>query len=337
MPESPAPRFSILVAAHNHAAYIEETLESVARQSWTEFELIVVDDGSSDDTPAKIEAWLSEFRRRHGNRALLCRIENRGQSGALEHGFAECRGSYVCLLDSDDRWLNDKLVEVHRAALQYPDAGMIVHPLHVIDSQGKPTGEVRPKRARLSDGDCRELLRRTGRHVAPGTSGVVIRQDIFRRLLPMPTTRFTFGADAYLTFGATLLAPVHALQVPLGEYRIHADGQYVRRMLSAEGLIRSQDLQRTIAAHFGLVDVLTRNSFFLRNRFALSKLEESIPGQLAAFGMLARATAGDRSFSWASRLALLAYWSACLIAPRAAFRRLWSAFQARQTGLRRMA
>jgi glycosyltransferase involved in cell wall biosynthesis len=324
--------FSVLMAARNHAAYVEEALESVAQQVWDHYELVIVDDGSTDDTAAKIAAWLEKYRRGRLNRAVLRRIPNAGQSAALECGFAECTGAYVCLLDSDDRWLPEKLLEVHRAILDAPSAGIIVHPLHVIGPTGVRTGDVRPKRARLSDGDCREDLRRTARHVAPGTSGVVIRSDIFRQLVPMPTTRFTFGADAYLTFGAMLLTPVRALRIPLGEYRVHAGGQYIGRMLSAEGLVRSLDLQRTIAAHFGLEGALVRNSYFMRNRFALAKLDQSRTEQAAAYWRLMRATMTDRSFSRTARGALMAYWSACLFAPKAWFRTLWAAFQSRQTG-----
>jgi glycosyltransferase involved in cell wall biosynthesis len=330
-----APRFSVLIAAHNHAAFVVDTLESVARQQCDDFELILVDDGSTDDTAARVAAWMEAFREVRHQRVELLRIENCGQSRAVEYGFAATRGEYVCLLDSDDRWLAEKLGEVDRAIAASPDAGMVVHPLHVIDTSGRRTGDVRPKRARLSRGDCREEIRRTGRHVAPATSGVVIRRDLLQRLLPMPTTGFTFGADAYLTFGATLHASVVALDRPLGEYRVHSGGQFLQRMLSADGLIRSIALQRTIAAHFGLDHALQRNSFFMRNVFALAKLQGTARSQIAAFGALVGATARDHSFSLPVRGALLAFWLACLIAPQPGFRRLWSRFQVSHTGYSR--
>jgi glycosyltransferase involved in cell wall biosynthesis len=318
------------MTAYNHQAYVEEALDSVARQRFRDFEIVVVDDGSTDETPQRIAAWISRLQQTQPNPVRLLSIANGGQSSALAQGFAHCRGQYICLLDSDDRWTEEKLEAVDRAALESPDAGMIGHPLYVIRPDGSRTGDIRPLRARLSDGDCRELLRTTGRHVAP--PGVVIRADIFAQLLPMPTTKFTYGADAYLTFGATLLAPVRALSAPLGEYRLHPGGQYIGRMLSPEGLTRSLELQRSIAAHFGLEHVLLRNSFFLRNRFALAKLRGSLSSQLSAFGRLALATVQDRSFGWNTRLALLAYWCACLVAPAPAFRTLWRYFQSRQTG-----
>ncbi len=329
----PTTTFSVLIATYNHSAYILQTLESVANQLCKDYEIVVVDDGSTDDTAEKVASWMAQFHTHRDNRTLLCRIPNGGQSAALEHGFRACEGRYISLLDSDDRWLPEKLAEIQKAITNDSAAGMIIHPLYVIGPSGKRTGDVRPKRARLTDGDSRELTRRTGRHVAPATSGVVIRRDIFERLIPMATKEFSFGADAYLTYGATLLAPVHALPSPLAEYRLHPNGQYVQRMLTKEGLTRSLDLQRAIASHFGTEATLRHNSFFLRNQFALAKLNRNILNQIGAFSALARATARDRAFGPVARLSLLTYWSMCLVAPRRAFRRLWTDFQNRQTGL----
>jgi hypothetical protein len=178
----------------------------------------------------------------------------------------------------------------------------------------------------------RHMLR-SGRHVAPATSGVVIRSDVFARLLPMPTRIFSFGADAYLTFGASLLAPVRALPEVLGEYRIHSSGQYLQRVLSPEGLRRSVELQAVIAKHFGVSGAMRRNSLFTRNAFALAKLTDTTGAQWAAFQRLVGATAEDSSFTRAQRAVLLAFWTVCLMAPRRAFQVLWRTFQLKQSGL----
>jgi glycosyltransferase involved in cell wall biosynthesis len=319
------------MAAHNHGDYVVEALDSAGRQRNRDFEIVVVDDGSTDTTAERITSWVTEFTRSQPIPVRFHRIANSGQSAAMAHGFSDCRGRYICLLDSDDRWIDSKLEEVKRAAEATPDAGMIVHPMHVIDSLGRRTGQVRPIRARLSDGDCRDTLRRTGRHVAPATSGIVIRADVFARLVPMPTAGFPFGADAYLSFGATLLGPVRALSEPLAEYRIHSSGQYLRRMVTEEGLASTCEFQRVIAGHFGLEPVLRRNSYFMRNVFALRKLKGGVASQLEAYRSLIGATVRDDSFRPEVRLLLSAFWSACLLAPRPTFLRLWRRFQLMQT------
>jgi glycosyltransferase involved in cell wall biosynthesis len=331
-----APLFSVLIATRNHEAYIEQTLESVAGQSCADFDLVVVDDGSTDRTAEVAHAWLVRFGARHPRPVSLLRTANGGQSSAFERGFSSCRGRYICLLDSDDRWLPHKLALVEDAVRGDRSAGMIVHPLYVITPDGVRTGDVRPMRARLSEGDVRTQLAATGRHVAPATSGVVIRRDVFAELLPMPTKGFPSGADSYLTFGASLRAPVRVIGEPCGEYRIHADSQYLLRMLSVSGLERSVALQRTILEHFGLAGVAGRNAFFARNVFALEKLRGSSRTARRAFRDLASATWHDAAFGPIARAVLLLFWTACLLAPRFVFRRLWHRFQMRQTGYGRV-
>jgi glycosyltransferase involved in cell wall biosynthesis len=327
-----SPAFSVLIATYNQAGYVVDTLEAVAGQTCGDYEVVIVNDGSTDGTEMRVSGWVEEFCRAHPNRVVFTTIPNSGQSAAWEHGFAACLGRYVCLLDSDDRWLPNKLAAVSEAAAADPDAGMIVHPLYVVDAGGRRTGEVRPIRARLSEGDMREQVRRTARHIAPATTGVAIRADIFRALLPMPTRTFRADADFYLTFGASLLAPVHVIPEPLGEYRMHSEGHYLWRSTSREGIRTAIELQRVIAGHFGLEGVLPRNSYFARQVFALAKLEGGLSQQRSALRDLVRSTLDDPAFGRRERLLLVGFWTAALFAPRLLFERLWRWFQLRHTG-----
>lgn len=331
-PDDASPTFSVLVASYNQADYVRDTLDTVAAQTFTDFEIVVVNDGSTDRTEAVVGEWIDRFRERRGNRVVLANTSNGGQSAAMEHGFGLCTGRYVALLDSDDRWLPHKLQRVAEAIASDPEAGMIVHPLYVIDFDGRRTGDIRPKRARLSEGDLRQQIRKTSRQVAPATSGVVIRTDVFAGLVPMPTRRFRTAADMYLTLGASLLAPVRAVHEPLAEYRMHPGGAHIRSMLSPDGLSQWVEIQSAIIRHFGLEDAVARNSYFVRHEFALAKLRGGSREQLAAFGKLARATLQDGSFRPAARALFTGYWAACLLAPRPLFRGLWRSFQLRQTG-----
>lgn len=327
-----APTFSVLVGTYNHSQYILEALESVARQSLDDYELVIVNDGSTDDTEAKVSEWIEKFRQTHANRVIFSTIQNSGQSAALEHGFKLCSGKYICLLDSDDRWAEHKLLQVFETASEHPRAGMIVHPLYVTDRNGRRTGDIRPLRAKLSEGDVREQVLRTGRHVAPATSGIVISSEVFNRLIPMPTKKFRAAADAYLAFGASLMAPVRVLREPLADYRMHPEGHHIQSLLSLEGLRSWVDIQTTIARHFGLEDTVRSNSVFARQVFAVAKLEGNSLTQFLRFLQLVRATAIDASFTVGQRILLAAFWTGCLVSPRPIFRFLWRAFQLRHTG-----
>jgi hypothetical protein len=200
---------------------------------------------------------------------------------------------------------------------------------------GIPTSQLRPHRAALSRGALREQILRTGRIVAAVTSGVTVRADVLRALVPMPTREFRFGADGYITTAAGLAGNVVALQKALAMYRLHPGGQYVRRMLSDEGPRLAMEIHTTVARHLGFEDGLKRSSYFTRHAFAAAKFHGAAAEQLTSYQRLIRATVLDATFSLAARLALVVFWTLCLVVPRTWFRRLWLAFQRRHTGIDR--
>lgn len=327
-----ATTFSVLIAAYNQAEYVLETLETVAAQSYTDYELVIVNDGSTDDTEARVSAWIESFRASHPNRVIFATTANGGQSAAFEYGFGLCSGRYIALLDSDDRWLPEKLARVAPVIAEDPGAGMIMHPLFVIAQDGRRTGDVRPMRAKLSEGDVREEIRETTRSVVPATTGLVVRSDVFRSLLPFPTKKFRADADAYITFGACLAAPIRAIHEPLGEYRMHSEGHYLRRVTTADGLGAWLDMQRIIAGHFGVESRLSRNSYYTRHAFAFEKLAGSPAGQWRMLGDLLRSTMSDPFFGVRQKLMFAGFWTLCALTPRSGFERLWMKFQLRHTG-----
>lgn len=325
------PRFTILCATYNQADYLAEMLESAFRQTLDDFEVIVVDDGSTDHTRQVLDDVLASHAGMR-SKVVVEHTQNGGQTAAFERGFQLARGEYVCLLDSDDRFHPTKLWEIDRVARSRPEAGMIMHPLAVIDPEGRSTGVVRPLAASLSDGDIRLQMRRRGRHVAPGASGLVFRRDVMARLFPAPTTAFSFAADAYLSFGAACLAPVAAVDAVLADYRMQPQGQYFRRMMSAEGLRRQVAFQDVVARHFGVLEASRHNSHFARNRFASAMLDGPWSHRLTEYRRLQGAVLGDPHFSLTQRALLAAFWSMALVAGPRAFPALWGWFQRRQTG-----
>ncbi|EYR62951.1 hypothetical protein N866_04095 [Actinotalea ferrariae CF5-4] len=327
-----SPRFTILCATYNQGEYVEEMLRSALAQTLEDFEVVIVDDGSTDGTGEILERARAALPSGQQEKVVVERTANGGQTAAFEHGFAVSRGAYICLLDSDDRFHAGKLAEVDRMARERPDAGMIMHPLAVIDPVGRATGIVRPLAAALSDGDVREQMRRQARHVAPGASGLVFRRDVMAALFPAPTKGFPFAADAYLSFGAACLAPVAALGTPLADYRMQPQGQYFKRMLSPAGLRRQIEFQDVVAGHFGLLAASRRNSHWARNRYASAMLDGPWRRRFAEYGNLQSAVATDPHFTVAQKLLLMGFWTATLVVGPRGFPALWGWFQRRQTG-----
>lgn len=95
------PTVSVIIPTFNRAHLVTEAVDSVLCQSYTDFELLVVDDGSTDDTVDRLAGYEGRIR--------LYRQKNRGPSAARNAGIRHAQGQYICFLDSDDLWLKDKL------------------------------------------------------------------------------------------------------------------------------------------------------------------------------------------------------------------------------------
>jgi len=95
------PRVTVIIPTYNRAGCLREAVDSVLAQNFRDFELIVVDDGSTDDTPRLLQEYGEAIR--------VFRQENRGVSAARNAGIAVSRGALIAFLDSDDLWLQVKL------------------------------------------------------------------------------------------------------------------------------------------------------------------------------------------------------------------------------------
>lgn len=127
------PTVSVIVPLFNTERYIAATLVSVLAQTFTDFEIIVVDDGSTDRGPS-IAAQISDERVRVFGQV------NRGLAGARNAGIREARGRFIAFLDADDLWHPDKLAE-HMAVLDArPEVGLTFSHSRLIDDDGVDLG-----------------------------------------------------------------------------------------------------------------------------------------------------------------------------------------------------
>ena len=112
-------RFSVIIPLYNKASYVAKAIESVLSQTFVDFELIVVDDGSRDDSFSIAEQAVEG----HDNCQII-RQENSGVSTARNNGVACSRGEYICFLDADDWWAPTFLERMEWLTRMYPDAGI---------------------------------------------------------------------------------------------------------------------------------------------------------------------------------------------------------------------
>lgn len=110
-------RFSVIIPLYNKEAYVRKALESVIAQTFKDFECIVVDDGSTDNSADVVRELVND-------RFRLIRQPNAGVAAARNNGVAASNGEYLCFLDADDWWEPNFLEEMDRLIKEYPDAGL---------------------------------------------------------------------------------------------------------------------------------------------------------------------------------------------------------------------
>jgi len=123
------PRVSAAITTYNRARYVPEAIASVLGQTVGDLELIVVDDGSTDDTEAAVAPYLDRVR--------YVRQENRGRSAARNTAVELAQGELVAFCDSDDRWLPDRLERQLAAIDRAPRVGMVHGQVELIDAEGR--------------------------------------------------------------------------------------------------------------------------------------------------------------------------------------------------------
>lgn len=132
---SGGPPVSVVVTTYNYAAYLPQAIDSVLAQQYDEYEVIVVDDGSTDDTADVVRRYLGHPQVRYVRRP------NGGQASAKNLGVRLAVGEYVAFLDADDVWRPDKLRKQIPLFASRPDVGIVFARCVRIDKTGVPRGE----------------------------------------------------------------------------------------------------------------------------------------------------------------------------------------------------
>ena len=143
---------SVVIPCYNQAHFLPEAIESVLGQSYQNFELLVVDDGSKDDTPKVASEYASQ-----DSRVRLIGQQNRGLAGARNRGLAESKGEYVVFLDSDDRLLGEALEVGVRELASHPECAFVSGHYRPIGADGEIYGI--PRKARVEGDHYLALLR----------------------------------------------------------------------------------------------------------------------------------------------------------------------------------
>ncbi len=125
------PPISVIMATRNYGHYLPKAIESVQRQTWTDYECLIIDDGSSDATPMVVRPYLSDTRFRY------IQTSNLGQPRAKNLGLELSHAPLITYLDADDLWLPSKLERQLRLHRAHPELGLIYTRRSLIDPEGR--------------------------------------------------------------------------------------------------------------------------------------------------------------------------------------------------------
>lgn len=217
---------SIVMPAYNAAKTIRESIESILAQTVDDWELIVIDDGSTDCTPQ----ILTEFAAMDNRVVFLQNEKNSGASFTRNRAVSLAKGEWIAFLDSDDIWRKDKLAKQLALARLHPDMVVCYTASSFINDEGQPYGYVMPVVEKLT---YKQLLRKN----LMSCSSVMIRAQIMKTI-EMPNDKM--HEDYFVWLNVVRSCGIaYGINEPLLIYRLCANSKSSNRVKSAKMLFNS--------------------------------------------------------------------------------------------------
>lgn len=211
---------SIIINNYNYGHFLRAAIDSALNQTYPHIEVIVVDDGSTDNSQEIIASYNEQI--------MPVLKENGGQASAFNAGFAASNGEIICILDSDDLFVPEKVAEIVNVFEQHQDIGWCFHRLKFMDAK---TGAF--IKLSLESGsracDFRTHIKK-GKlpFYPPATSGLCFTRSLLQLILPMPEV-ITITSDNYLKATAAALSKGYFLDEQLAILRLHDNNRFTAR------------------------------------------------------------------------------------------------------------
>lgn len=231
LPENPL--VSVLIANYNYARYVGEAIESVLSQTYPHFEIIVCDDGSTDNSCKVIETYVQK-----DSRVTLIPKQNGGVATALNAAYRASKGEIVCILDADDVWMPNKLQKVVEKCESNPKCGFVIHNVIEIDGHGNFIKQT-PKLEHLASGWMAPLALENGGFIEniPPASALSVRREVSNLIFPLNETMVR-NTDSLICFLSPLVTEIGAVPEVLSKFRFHGSNITSVKTLTANALER---------------------------------------------------------------------------------------------------
>jgi glycosyltransferase involved in cell wall biosynthesis len=211
MSDSHQPLVSVVTPSYNQARFLESTIQSVLSQDYPNLEYIVVDGGSTDGSVDVIRRYADRL-------AWWVSEKDRGQTDAINKGFARARGEILAWLNSDDTYESHAIIEAVRFMQSRPEVGLVYGDTNFIDKNGQVIG-----RFPASQTDYRRL--RQG-YVHIPQQAAFWRADLWKQVGPLDPS-FYFAMDYDLWIRLAALAPVCYVPRVWANFRLHTQGKTI--------------------------------------------------------------------------------------------------------------
>ncbi len=211
---------SVIINNYNYGRFVGDAIRSALDQTYLRTEVVVVDDGSTDDSREVITAF--------GSRIVPVFKPNGGQASALNAGITHSTGAIILFLDADDRLLPHVVGDVVRCFRDQPRLAKVQFRLATIDAEGRRLAAVKPPTGQpIPQGDLVEQVLRFNDDIPwLPTSGNAFPAWVIRRVSPVPEAAYRICADFYTSNVTALYGPVGALDDVGGLYRVHGENNY---------------------------------------------------------------------------------------------------------------
>jgi glycosyltransferase involved in cell wall biosynthesis len=234
------PLVSIIITSYNYGRFLKEAVDSALNQTYRRIEVILVDDGSTDDSPAIICSY--------GERIIPLVKRHGGEVSACNAGFAHSRGEIVVFLDSDDVLLPNIIQRVVQAFRSSPGAGKVQYRMEIIDATGRRLGAFKPSsHLRMPSGDLRHRFLHCFEYVHPPTSGNAFSAEVLKSIFPLDQA-MCLNTDHYLQNLVVLLGSVVSLDHVGAYFRQHGSNAY--DVYQTDVVVMRQDIVSFINLHW---------------------------------------------------------------------------------------
>ncbi len=205
------PIFSVIIPTYNGSRFIEQTIRSVLNQTFSNLELIVVDDGSTDNTASIIEKLASEDKR-----IILKKIPNSGGPTIPSNlGISLAQGKYIAFLDHDDEWKQDKLEKVLKVFEENKKIDIVCSAVEILQNE---TGKKQLSSLKRRINTKTDML--SGAYFNT-FSMIVVKKEVFQSVGVLDTKLLVFGDYEFMARSIAADKEVFFIDEPLVVYRVH--------------------------------------------------------------------------------------------------------------------